>query len=154
MSEVQQPRRLTLKKRQTKFEIEQEDGSVQVYTVREFDGTGRDEYFELLSNKVDVDMTKKTGKITKFGGLYTDLLSKTVYDPEGKLVSAEVIAKWPSSAQEELFKEAQELCGLNKEAEDTVKKPLSENGSAGSSLPNNSTSPSKNASNEILPLSS
>lgn len=106
--------KFSLVRKKTPFELETADGTVLVYSVQEMTGGQRDAYFTHVGNKTKTGPDGTVTGMKDFEGLYSTLLSKTVYDPSDKLVPEHVIQSWPATAQEALFKESQALNNLDK----------------------------------------
>jgi hypothetical protein len=121
MSESETPQRFSLRKRSIPIELEDEGGQVHVYTLKEPDGTGRDQILDKMNERAKVSKDGSPAGIKSFKGLHADLISKVLYDVDDKPVSANVIQGWPASLQEKLFKMAQDLAGLGGKAEEEAK---------------------------------
>jgi hypothetical protein len=115
-------RKLSLKLKEEIVDITGVDGVERQYYIREFNGTDRDIYLGLMQSKTQQNPDGTTG-VKDHKGIFTDLLSLTVYDSDNKKVSAAVLQTWPSSVQVELFTIAQELCavGSQTKAEEEAK---------------------------------
>lgn len=111
--------KITLARKSESVELEASDGVVLVYAVKEMTGAQRDSYFSKMSSK-----TKQGGDqvtITDYNGLYSTLLSHTLYDDKDKLVDEKIIQSWPDSAQKALFDLAKSVNGLNDNDKDPKK---------------------------------
>ena len=99
------------------------DGSKKEYLLKEMDGSGRDKYM----NQMQKNMVMKDGKpqgLKNFEGLYSELLTKTLFDKESSsFVSKEFIQGLPARVSAALFTAAQTLNALNDipETEEAVK---------------------------------
>lgn len=98
------------------IELEVQPGAELKFELREMSGLEGGDYKNVLKTKI---RTKADGsaEVLDFKGLYSDLLCRCMYDQEGKLVSKDTIDGWPESTQQALFEAAQEVNGLNKEAD-------------------------------------
>jgi hypothetical protein len=96
------------------IEIEDEDGNVHLYLLRELNGSGRDEYFNKMSGKVNIDMeTGKPTGVRDFTNMNADLLGKCLFTQDkNEPVPISVIQDWPGETLDELFKMALDLSGL------------------------------------------
>lgn len=108
--------RISLSRKKQPIELETEDGSVVTFEIREMDGLSGAEYKNKLKSKIKVTADGQS-EISSFTGLYSDLLSRCLFDAVGNPVPAETIEKWPESALSQLFEVAQEVNGLNKESD-------------------------------------
>jgi hypothetical protein len=111
--------KITLARKSETVELETSEGIVLMYSVKEMTGAQRDSYFSKMSTK-----TKQGGDqvtITDFNGLYSTLLSHTLYDDKDKLVEEKIIQSWPDSAQKALFTMAKKLNGLDDSDKDPKK---------------------------------
>lgn len=116
MSEEKTPKKYSLKFKSEPVPIEDESGQEQVYTLREFDGATRNDFLAAQEKR------KGNGKgPLNVKGMGADLLALTLYGPDGNLVPINVIEKWPSDMQQDLFLRAVELCGLDKTAPERAK---------------------------------
>jgi hypothetical protein len=107
--------KFSLTRKKTSFELEVAEGNVLVYSIQEMTGGQRDAYFTHVGAKTKTSADGTVTGMKDFEGLYSNLLSKTVYDADNKLVPESTLQTWPATVQEQLFKVAQELNGLNKE---------------------------------------
>lgn len=117
----QQVIRVTLKLKTCPVEVEDEDGTIKKYTMREMDGTLRDAHMKSMGERVRYDNTGKAVGLKSFDGLQAGMLAKVMFDEEGKQVDVKVIQKWPSSTQNTLFKHAQKMNGMDEKAEEETK---------------------------------
>lgn len=105
------------------------DGPPQTYELREMTAALRDQYMDLLGDRVRLVDGKPVG-IKKYEGMQTDLLSRCLFKEDGKPVTKEEIRAWPAAVVSSLFASAQELSHLNRvdagkvevEVEDDIKK--------------------------------
>lgn len=99
-------------------DLEIEEGMVARYYVKEMTGAQRDEYFNRMANKTVKDASGEVVGMKDFKGLYSSLLSFTVYDSEHKPVAEAKIQDWPDTAQKALFDLARDINGLVKEGDE------------------------------------
>lgn len=116
MATSKKPKRYRLKLREEPVEIEDHEGKPRIFTLRELDGSQRDEYVEVVRSRSKFGPDGKLLAPPNESGLQPLLLSKCLRDEKGVLVSFETIAKWPASQLEGLFEEAVAVSGLGKEA--------------------------------------
>jgi len=89
------------------------------WKLRELNGTERNQYLDKMSSRFKIGKDGKAVGIKNFDGFQADLLRASLLDEKGEPVSAEVIEALPSSTQQELFKRAQRLSGLDTEAQES-----------------------------------
>lgn len=107
--------------REEQVELENPDGTLEVYSIKEMPGTQRDAYLNASKHRVTV----KDGRpiITEFKGIHSHLLSRCMYDANGKLVEQSVIDNtFGGSLQFELFQIAQKVNALGEGAREEEKK--------------------------------
>jgi hypothetical protein len=104
--------KFSLARKSETFELETADGTVLEYSIKEMTGGQRDAYFNQVGDKTKTAADGSVVGMKNFDGLYSSLLSKTVYDNTDKLVPEATLQTWPSTVQEALFKVAQALNGL------------------------------------------
>ena len=120
MSE-QEPRRFSLRYREERLVLEETDGTEREYVLREFAGQIRDQYLNTMATKMRTGQDGKPSGMKDFSGLATDLLALTLFYTDGTPVPRSKIQSFPSSVQMELFKLAQDICGLTATARDEAK---------------------------------
>lgn len=94
---------------------------VKVYTLREPVGRERDAYLNTLTPRMRVTESGKAAGIKNMTDLQATLISKCLFDEQGKQVSVKTLGGWPASVQQKLFEHCQKLCGLGDKAEDEAK---------------------------------
>lgn len=103
--------KLTAVKKVRKVEIDGEP-----YTVSELTGPEQAAWNDWMKTRVD-----KKGSLKTSRGFYAKLLSMTVRDKEGKLVSIEFVEQnWNASLQQQLHEIADSLSLLTKKAQEEV----------------------------------
>lgn len=108
--------KVSLRRKSEPVVIELEDGTEVTYSVREMTGAQMEEYTTKSSSKLDFD--PKSGEVRQikdYKGLYSLLLSYTLYDSSGNLVPEKVVAEWPSSVQSALHSAASAINGMGKD---------------------------------------
>lgn len=109
---------LTLVRQEVEVKLTGADGSPQIYTLREMDGTTRDKYLKEQMNKVTRDASGKPTGLKDITGMYAKLIAMHLFDSDGNAVKEEFIQTFPGSTQQALFERAQKLSGLDKGAEE------------------------------------
>lgn len=118
-----QPKKFSLRIKSIDIPIEGEDGEISTYVLKELTGQQRVQYLNRFKKKTrDGIGPGSQPKIETFTGMITDLLDLCLYGPDGILLKAEVIDKWPASMQQEIFDMAVELSGLSEKAKEEEKK--------------------------------
>ncbi len=92
------------------------------YRLVDIFGSDRDEYNTFTSKKLTVSDGKASG-VTDTIGIQAKLLSLAILkeNEEARAFSMAEIQAWPSSIQTAIFKKAERICGLDKEAEERAK---------------------------------
>ena len=98
-------------------------------TLCEFDGEGRDAWFDFVQSRMNVSGTTgksedvkveiKEGRDMK--GFQAKLLSLCLHNPDGNLFTEDVIQKFPSTVLSGLFDAAQKINGLTLEEQEEAK---------------------------------
>lgn len=118
---VEETLKLTLKLKEVPVLLEGEDGRERKCALMELVGSDRNEYLNLLTNRVKTSKDGKNIGIKSFDGFQSDLLTRCFYDEDGELFEKDEIEKMPSSTQQALFEKASELSDLNQEGKDDEK---------------------------------
>jgi hypothetical protein len=92
--------------------LEDEKGVEIAYSLREMTGDQLAEYSKAASLKVSTDKEGNVSEIKDYKGIYSLLLSFTLYDAHDKLVPESVIESWPHSVQKALQEEASKINGF------------------------------------------
>jgi len=132
MTESNGRTRLSARRKEVEVDIEEDDGSVRTYTVRELNGTLRDQFFDSMNRRATGITSEGVRSFKTFKGMYSDLLSLSLFDAHDQPVPADTIQQWPSSTQEELFRIASQLSGLDRKAVERAKNSSMETTSADS----------------------
>jgi hypothetical protein len=122
-----EPIRLSRRRKTKVIEIENDDGSVTKYVLKELNGTLRDAWLNRMSRSVKSDGVK--GTVKDYTGLYAALISACLYTTDlgaSVPVGEKTIQEWSSSCQEELFEICQKMNGLDKKSEEDEKKDSAE----------------------------
>jgi len=109
-----EPLRLSLQLKTLPVILVGENGEERNYTITELTGRERNKYLTKMTSRVKVDKRGNIAGFKTFDGTQSDLLRMCLKDEAGEPMSVEDIEEIPSEAQEQLFKAAQELSGLNK----------------------------------------
>lgn len=107
-------------KRQTKqrpVKIEDADGQIKEYSLREVKAAKRDQYLDKLSNRLLTDNKGNIIGMKKYEGMQSDLLLMCMHDADGKLVDKAFLDDLPGTAVVDMFKAAQVLNGLREAVE-------------------------------------
>lgn len=111
--------KISLARKTEKVELELENGEVVVYEIREMTGAEGGAYKNALRAKIRTQ--GENVEVLDFRGMYSDLLARCMFAPNGQPVAADTINEWPESAVTALFELAQKVNGLAK-GEDLEKK--------------------------------
>lgn len=104
------------------FEIEDKDGKVTEYFLRELDAPQREEYQDHRQKMIEFNKQGNFKGLASAKGSSTKLLSMCMYEREtNKLVSERFVRSLGSRTIEHLHNKALKLSGLNVEAEDDAK---------------------------------
>jgi len=98
-------------------EIEEDDGQVREYTLCEISGPQRDAFLALREKFIEGDKLKE-GAIS---AIAAKLLSMSLRDPEGKMMSEMEALNLPAETQQDLFTESIKLSGMDKKANESAK---------------------------------
>ena len=96
------------------FKNEKIDIDGQEYVLRELNGQERGQYLDSVGNRIIVGKDGQPSGMKSFDGLEASLLKLCLEGPDGKLVPADTLAKWPSTVLQDLFENATRLSGLDK----------------------------------------
>ena len=113
--------RLSLVRKEVSLILEDGEGE-KTWTLRELDGTQRNKYLNKMTSRVKMGAGGKAVGIKSFDGFQADLLKMCLFDENEEAVSIEDIEALPSSTQQEIFKKAQQLCGLEDDKEKSEEK--------------------------------
>lgn len=94
-----------------------DDAVSKTWTLTELTGKQRNVYLGRISSRIKVRDGRSLG-IRNFEGFQSDLLLLCLTDENNEKVSKEDIEALPAAAQATLFKEAQEISGLNNDPDD------------------------------------
>lgn len=105
--------KLSVNRTSQPVELENEDGSVSRYLLREMTGTLRDQF--LNAQRRIMEPTKNGGHTVKdFNGSQSSLLCRCLYDSDGKAVPEATIQGWPVGVQAVLHEAAQKINRLDR----------------------------------------
>lgn len=115
-------RRFSLKLKEVQVELEAPDGGVKTYTIRELTGAKRDDYMQFMMSKMDVGVGKDaSGKMRSVDRIQSKLLAVCLFDESNAAVQESVIQAFPASTQNELYKIASSISGMDEKAEEAAK---------------------------------
>lgn len=83
-----------------------------LYKLRELTGDKRSDYVEKSMSRAEFKGSKLE-RMKDIKGIEMDILECTLYDPEGNLVSVDVLRQWPFSVLEKLAAASLALSGLD-----------------------------------------
>lgn len=118
--------RLSTRRKEVEVDVEENDGTIRTYTVRELSGALRDQFFDSMNRRSTGVTQDGIRSFKTFKGMYSDLLTLSLFDAHDQPVPAAIIQDWPSSTQEALFRIASELSGLDKKAAEKAKNSSTE----------------------------
>lgn len=107
----------SLVRKQVPIHIEDADGKVVEYMIRELDGRQRDKVISAHAKKITKNKDGSM-KVDSLEGMYASLLAYTLYDPEGILVKFETIQSFPATVSESLYGIAAKLNNMAGKTED------------------------------------
>lgn len=102
--------------------LEGEAGVELKYSLREMTGEQLSEYSTKASERYKTDSAGGVAEIKDFRGIYSLLLSYTLYDAAGNLVPVSEIEQWPHTVQRLLMEEASKLNGFRDADAESEKK--------------------------------
>ena len=91
------------------------------FHLRELGGEKRDEYIDMLNERMTITDEGKVEHISKYAGIRSQLVSDSLFDSADKNVSLEIVGKFPSAVLQALFDKAQELSGISDEGQAKAK---------------------------------
>lgn len=110
-------KKLSARRKEEAVDIENIDGSVVEWTVREMDGDTRDEYMKTRQANFHHDKQGQETGVKDTKDLLTNLLKFCLFTAaDNKPVPVEVIRPLPTTTQQELFQMALVVNGLKDEA--------------------------------------
>jgi hypothetical protein len=113
------------------IQMEEDDGQVRTYHIRETDGKARGEFIReravaIADGKVDEE---------KAQALSMGYIAKCLLDPEMKPIDVKDLIKFPSETLDELFKECLKVSGLDPDAMEKAKNDSAARKETGSTSP-------------------
>jgi hypothetical protein len=111
----------TLRK-QEQVEIEDDLGVVRIHTVREMSAGEIGKWNTELRTRFALNQNNEAVELKNLDGMMESLLSRCLFDSDGKLVTKEVIASWASETVQALYDIASALNRPNKAEQDAEKK--------------------------------
>src|SRR5438093_101548 len=106
-------KRFTKKRKTEDIEIEENDGSIGKYTIKELEGTQRQEFIRLVSSRMKPGPDGQPTSLESTGELEIKLIAASVYDPSGKLVTEQEVLQWPSTIITGIFEISSHLSALD-----------------------------------------
>lgn len=103
---------IELARKEIPVNLKDETGTVRRYTIREMNGTQRDQYLNSMGSRMRYTPDGKPAGIKDYTSLHCDLIHLTLVDENDKPVEKKVIQSWSSSSQKKLFNKARELNAL------------------------------------------
>lgn len=121
-SQPDQPvKRFTLKLKEIPIELEDKDGNVGTFTLRDIDGAERDAFLNTMAQRYRYDGEGKPVNIKDFNAYQSSLITRCLFDPAGKAVPVNELQKWPAQVLSQLFDMLQELVGMDAKAVEKAK---------------------------------
>lgn len=113
--------KFSLRLEEYEIPIEDKDGKVTIYKLRELDGEQRSDYINFQASKAKYGADGKVTGIKDFKGIETKIVSMCLYDPDGKLVTEAFLNKVPGRLIKKLSALALRISGLDEKAEERAK---------------------------------
>lgn len=111
----------TLKSAEIEVELQGNEGrgtgEYEVLSLVEMDGLKRGKWDQAYRDRFDGGESMK-----EVNGLEIDLITRCAYEPDGNLIKANKVSKWPASTIEAVFKECLEVNSMTKAAQEAAKK--------------------------------
>jgi hypothetical protein len=121
-SNGQTRKKFALKLKEELVDIEDKDGLVVTYVVREMDGPLLEEFMASGSSRMKLDAKGNAVGVKNMKGINADLISRHLFRQSDNMqVTAETVKSWPSSVQLGLAKLCAELSGLSEKALEEAK---------------------------------
>ena len=113
----------SVKRKMMEVDIELEDGTVKECVIKEMMGDALNEWTELQQGRARQDR-QGNSFLAPIPKIHARLISLCLYDrADDKPIPMSTIETWPSSVQQGLFNDCNEVCGLNDEEREKAKKP-------------------------------
>lgn len=112
---------LSLVRKEKTVHLQDKDGSKKAYKILELNGTLRDEYMEASTRRMKWGPDGKPAGVNDIKGMGNDLLTRSLQDPDGKFVSADILNEWPSTVTKKLFEISAELSSIEMPKDDESK---------------------------------
>ena len=97
-------------------EVKFTKGPLAGYILREMDGKLRDAYNAELYG-VHMKREGENFVVVKHEGFYANLLTKSIWTPNNRLVTVEEVQKWPGDLQDRLYRAAHQISGLGRKGQ-------------------------------------
>lgn len=104
-----------------KVDIEDENGVIRSYTLREMTGADKGRWQTENAKRMSFDRKSKVGMIKDWNGLEASLITYCLFDTSGNKVPTQTIISWPTTVQKALFEAARKMNGLTDDEEDKEK---------------------------------
>ncbi len=121
-NKAEQKTKFSFRRNEVPIEIENEDGSIGKYIIREMTGAQRDVYLKAAMSKARFDGTGKVAQVMDPTGLQPLLISLCMIDvTTEKYVDTKFVNNIRTTTQNELFELCSKINGLDGEAEEASK---------------------------------
>jgi hypothetical protein len=135
--------------KQRKVVLMGDDGNEHVYWLKEITGLSRDALANEESRRLKTNDKGEVTGIGDFSNLMAGLISRCLFDQDGKRVMEQTIQLWPNRTQQMLHDAAQQLSCLGPyalSAEKEAKKPPAASAASGTASPPSTAAPSPSSS--------
>lgn len=122
--EVVEKRTLRLSKVQKTMDVELDDGKggVELCTLREMFGDDKDAWSNFMNDRAKLNSAGEAVGLKNHAGVESELITKCLYNAQGKQIPKSIISKFPASTISALFDACLSLNSLTKKAKDEAKK--------------------------------
>lgn len=105
------------------FPVELAEGMpATVFVIKTMKNRAKTEWQNSMGDKLKYDRNGKPVGLAKYDGVEASLITRCMFHPDGRAVTAEEIDEWPAPLVTAAFKECQDVNGLTPESEDAAKK--------------------------------
>jgi hypothetical protein len=115
-------KRYKLKQKTESIELEDANGVIHKFTIRELDGPGREAYMTFMSNTVDLSKKGAARGVKSLKGMHAYLISRCLFDAQNVPVTEIVMKGWPGSVIASLYEDCKRVSGIDQDDEDSEKK--------------------------------
>lgn len=102
--------------------ITDRNGVTKDYKLVELTGLERDKWLNTMAARVKMSGDGKPQGISSFDDMQANLITKCLFDAEGKTVPVAMIRGWPAKVQQALFKKIEDMNGLSDAGKEEAKK--------------------------------